>query len=79
MVPDEVKVKWKVSPLTENRSKRSGKATSESLPASARCPASTVKSAVDAERLEAEQDRIEHTLGFDESADAVLRKWSGVA
>ncbi|HEV3304682.1 MAG TPA: hypothetical protein VG055_33835 [Planctomycetaceae bacterium] len=34
--------------------------------------------AVDAERIEAEQDAIEHALAFDCPADAASRKWSGL-
>jgi hypothetical protein len=33
--------------------------------------------AADAERIEAEQDRIEWQLGFERPADAESRKWSG--
>ena len=36
-------------------------------------------SAAEVERLEAEQDRIEHALGCDGPADAESRKWSGMA
>jgi hypothetical protein len=33
----------------------------------------------EAERLEAEQDRIEWQLGFDRPGDAESRRWSGVS
>jgi hypothetical protein len=33
--------------------------------------------AAESERLEGEQDAVEHALGFDRPADAVSRRWSG--